>query len=86
MYSLSKLVPKCFDQTPLYAVHQQDVLLQRLARLEARLVEHLQQDGLDEDGLEDEDDDGLLEVAEEVTESSKTPPPPTEQDLLGGLQ
>ena len=43
----------------------------------------------DDDGLEDEDDDGLLEVAEEVTESSKPAPQapqPAEQDLLGGMQ
>ncbi|XP_043242987.1 PRKCA-binding protein-like isoform X2 [Amphibalanus amphitrite] len=58
-----------------------------------------QQDGLDEDGQEDEDVDGLLEVAEEVTEElakevteepnsqQKSPrADTTEHDLLGGLQ
>ncbi|XP_037074351.1 LOW QUALITY PROTEIN: PRKCA-binding protein-like [Pollicipes pollicipes] len=43
-----------------------------------------QQDGLDEEGL-DEDDDHLLEVAEEVTEANKPTPVEPEQDLLGSF-
>ncbi|KAF0288937.1 PRKCA-binding protein [Amphibalanus amphitrite] len=59
----------------------------------------IEQDGLDEDGQEDEDVDGLLEGAEEVTEElakevteepnsqQKSPrAETTEHDLLGGLQ